>query len=243
MRFEHHSEIDSTSAEAARRGRAGDIDPVWIQADVQTKGVGRRGRAWSSRSGNLFCTGLFPIEGELAQAAKLSYAAALAVIETCDAYVAPETLALKWPNDVLLGGAKVAGILLESGTGPRGAWMSVGVGINLLTHPSDTPYPATNLAAHMRTQDPEAIPNSMSALAVLSERFTHWCSLYARAGFAPLQAVWSARAAGIGGSVTANLMSETLTGTLLGLSAQGELEVRLPDGRVRHISSGEVFLG
>ncbi len=242
MRFEHFNEIDSTSAELARRGRAGDVSPIWLQANLQTAGKGRRGRIWESQKGNLFCSGLFPIEdGDLESAARLSYAAALAAAQTCDAYIHPDLITIKWPNDILVDGAKAAGILLESGTGPAGPWLCVGVGLNLLSAPDNMPYRATCLSAHMRTDDPEEIPTAMGALATLARHFENWRKIYAKEGFAPIRAAWLARAAGLNGPVTARLMDRQVQGKFIGLSEKGELEVQEPSGTVTYISSGEVF--
>lgn len=242
MRFEHFTEIDSTSAELARRARAGDLSPVWIQAGKQTAGKGRRGRAWESQKGNLFCSGLFPIEdGDLEAAARLSYAAALAVAQTCDAFIPPDLIAIKWPNDILVSGAKAAGILLESGTGPAGEWLCVGIGLNLLNAPQDTPYPVTSLSAHMDVDDPEKIPTAMGALAILADCFESWRTIYSKEGFAPIREAWLARAAGLGQPITARLMSGDVRGTFIGLSKKGELKVQETGGAVTYISSGEVF--
>ena len=92
----------STNLEAKRIAESGDLSPVWIQSDVQTGGIGRRGRPWVSQSGNLFCTGLYPYDGALRDAARLSFAAALAVVDTLDRYIAPAHTKIKWPNDLLI---------------------------------------------------------------------------------------------------------------------------------------------
>ena len=145
MRIEHFETLDSTSREAERRAKGGPENGLWIQADQQSAGIGRRGRAWSSKPGNLFATGLYHHPQGPAHAALLSFAAALAVYDVLMAFAPDANVSLKWPNDVHIDGAKVAGILLQSGKSAGVDWISIGVGVNLLHHPDDTPYPATHI--------------------------------------------------------------------------------------------------
>src|ERR1700683_468668 len=142
--------LDSTNAEALRHAleHRGEISPLWITAREQTAGRGRRGNHWISPPGNLYATLLLKDVASPRHAPELSFVAALAVhdaILDC----APEVrnrLALKWPNDVLCGGGKLAGILLESHRLDAGLALAVGIGVNCLHHPSQTSYPATDLA-------------------------------------------------------------------------------------------------
>ena len=135
MQFVHFKTIDSTQSEAKRRANTGNLGALWISTESQSKGRGRRGREWVSETGNLYCTGLYPHGGDLASAARLSFAAALAVAQTLEQYIDPQLVSIKWPNDVLVDGKKVAGILLESGTYNDAIWVAVGIGINLVSHP------------------------------------------------------------------------------------------------------------
>ena len=237
MRFEHLAETDSTNEEAKRRALAGETGPLWIRADRQTAGRGRRGRRWSGGAGNLYATGLYRLEAQPARAAQLSFAAALAVADIAVAAgVDPEAVTLKWPNDVLVDGRKTAGVLLESGTAPGGGlWLAVGVGINLVDHPDDAERPATDLAAHGRALDPDA------ALEILAESFDAWRRRWAEHGFAPIRDAWLARAHGLGGQCVARLEDETLEGVFADLTAEGALRLDLKDGRRRFISAGDVF--
>ncbi|MEL6641121.1 MAG: biotin--[acetyl-CoA-carboxylase] ligase, partial [Pseudomonadota bacterium] len=129
------STVDSTMAEAARRAE-GITRPVWIMAQHQAAGRGRQGKAWVTPPGNLSATYLFRPNCAPAEAAKRSFLAANALYQALALFVEPEKLSLKWPNDVLLSGGKVAGILLESsGVGGQVDWLSVGIGVNLLHVP------------------------------------------------------------------------------------------------------------
>ena len=220
---------------------AGDAGDVWIQADIQTAGRGRLGRDWRSETGNLFCTGLFYHDGDLASAAQLSFVAAIATARLCKAFAPQLSPGIKWPNDVQIDGAKLAGILLESGTYNGRIWVSVGIGVNLLNHPDDLPYPATNLAAHIDSQDPEDIPNALAALAILAREFDSVRAAWLAGGMGAIRDEWLNCAVGMGQTVHAKLAKEQVIGTAFGLGDNGELKVRLPDGRVRLLSSGEVF--
>jgi len=229
-------EIDSTNAEARRRAETGRLDPVWIAARRQTAGRGRRGRAWASVQGNLHATGLFHLNASPAEAAQLSFAAALAAAETVEAACEPERVRVKWPNDVLVDGRKIAGLLLESApVSSGGLWLAVGVGINLAWAPDDAERPATSLLAEGGRLDVE------SALARLSARFDAWRARWAGEGFAPIRDAWLARAYGLGDPCEVRLDHETLHGRFADLEADGSLRLELRDGGRRSISAGDVF--
>ena len=149
--IERYDELDSTNAEARRRAEAGAIGPVWITAAIQTAGRGRRGRAWSTQAGNLAATLLTTTDRLPAEAAQLSFVAALAASDLADTCLGVGVARLKWPNDVLVHGRKAVGILVESGTRPDGRlWLAIGIGVNLAHAPSDVERPATAFAEHMR---------------------------------------------------------------------------------------------
>ncbi len=235
MRVEHLAEIDSTNEEARRRALAGERGPLWLRADVQTAGRGRRGRAWASAGGNLFATGLYTLDEGAREAAQLSFAAALSAAAVADAAGVAEAR-LKWPNDVLVAGRKVSGLLLESGAAPGGGlWLAVGVGINLASHPEDSERPATNLSAHGERLSPER------ALAILAEAFDAWLMRWRTEGFAPIRQAWLARAHALGERCQARLDGETVTGVFADLGADGALRLDLADGTRRHIAAGDVF--
>lgn len=246
MRFVHFEEIDSTNEEAKRRAEAGDLGPLWISAESQTLGKGRRGRDWASLKGNLFCTGLYQHPGDLASAAKLSFVVALAVAETLDAYVDPDIVQIKWPNDVLVNRQKISGILLESGTKDDQLWVVLGVGINLVSHPEKTTgLPATHVLAHIpddRLNDAEPIfTGAGPVMALLAARFKHWRDVYLETGFDRVRKAWTARAIGMNQAVTARLSDRTIEGTARGLDEEGALILELLNGQVEKIHAGDVF--
>lgn len=228
-RLIRHEKIDSTNSEARRLAEAGETGPVWITALHQTAGRGRRGRVWDSALGNLAATLLIrPARDNRAQ---LSFAAALAVADLAAHFAPAARIAVKWPNDVLADGRKLAGILLESGEG----WLAIGIGINLAAHPQGTEFPATSLAALGMTP-----PSPGHALEVLAGRFAHWYDCWMKDGFEPLRAAWLAQAGGLGGPIRARLPQEELVGVFEGIDADGALLLNR-DGQVRAISAGEVF--
>jgi len=238
LRFD---EIDSTNAEARRRAEAGEAGPLWITAARQTAGRGRRGRAWSSEPGNLAATLLTATRKSTGEAAQIAFVAALAAAELCDAWVPSSLVRIKWPNDVLVGGAKICGILIESGTMADGRlWLAVGCGVNLAHAPHDTPYPATSLAAHLKDGVVEA-PAPAEAMAGFAAAFGRWLRTWEESGFQPIADAWTARAVGLGGFCVARLGAETLEGTAEGLDADGALRLRMASGDVRRITAGDVF--
>lgn len=227
-RLVRHDQIDSTNSEARRLAEAGECGPLWITADRQTAGRGRRGRAWEQGEGNLAATLLIHPTGDFAQ---LSFAAALAVAEMAEAFAPSAAITVKWPNDVLADGKKLAGILLESGAG----WLAIGIGVNLVSHPEDTEFPATSLA-----QLGVAPPSSPEALALLAARFAHWYDAWMSRGFEALRTAWLARASGLGAPIRARLTHETRHGVFEGIDAAGALLLN-EQGTVHSITAGEVF--
>lgn len=236
-------EIDSTNAEARRRAGAGDVSSQWIVARHQTAGRGRRGREWNSDTGNLFATLLTLTSKPAAEAAQITFVAALAVADLLDAFAKPGTVSIKWPNDVMLDGVKSCGILVESGTQTSGAlWLVVGVGVNLAHAPEGTERPATSLAAHLRSDI--AYPPSVEAAAgVLAETFAVWMDRWETLGFQPILDAWTARTRGLDGPCVARLGHETVEGTAEGVAPDGALRLRTTDGALRLISAGDVFFG
>jgi BirA family biotin operon repressor/biotin-[acetyl-CoA-carboxylase] ligase len=233
-------EIDSTNAEARRRAEAGASGPLWITAERQTAGRGRRGRAWETGEGNLAATLLFTTAKPPAEAAQVSFVAALAVADLASAYVPASLVSLKWPNDPLIAGKKASGILVESGPSPNsGLWIAVGIGVNLASAPVAAERPATTFAAHM-TAPP---PKPLEALHQLVQAFERWRALWDSAGFPVIADAWTARAHGLGEACTARLGSETVEGVAEGLDPDGSLRLRLADGGIRRITAGDVFFG
>lgn len=235
--------LDSTNAEARRRAEAGETGPLWITAARQLQGRGRRGRAWETGNGNLAATLLTTTDRAPAEAANLSFVAALAVADLA-ASVVPETLVrLKWPNDVLVDGRKVSGILIESGSLPfERLWLAIGIGVNLATPPEAPERPATALADHLRP-DLAASPDPAAALEALAASLAEWARRWEAYGFAPIRQAWRERAFGLGQPCTARLAIETFEGVAEDLDDTGALVLRRSDGTRRTITAGDVFFG
>lgn len=233
VRLIRFDSLDSTNEEARRSAKTGDGGPLWITAGEQTKGRGRRGNLWVSESGNLFATLL--ITAPHVTAAQLGFAASLAAAETVALCAGNARVSLKWPNDVLLDGRKVAGILLEA-LG-RDA-LAIGIGINLLHHPEGTEAPATSVnAATGRAVDRD------DALGILAAQFAAWYGEWQSQGFAGLKPHWLMRASGLGGPIRARLPHGEVKGVFEDLDDDGALLLRTSDSGLARITAAEVFLG
>jgi len=227
--------VGSTNAEALRCARAGKKGPLWITARMQTAGRGRRGRTWISEPGNLYATLLLTDPTPSARAAQLSFVAALAVhdaITQLAPALAPR-LALKWPNDVLCGGRKAAGILIEA-EGSTPLIVAIGIGVNCRHHPEGTEYPATDLATAGADVNAEQLFTALSG--TMMGRLREW-----EAGFASIRIEWLRRAAGLGGDLRVRLGSREVSGRFEALDESGRLMLRRPDGTLETIPAGEVF--
>jgi BirA family biotin operon repressor/biotin-[acetyl-CoA-carboxylase] ligase len=238
VRLLAYDEIDSTNAEALRLLRAGERGPLWIAAERQSAGRGRRGRRWVSVPGNLHASLLLTDPGPAEHWPQLSFVAALAVHDAV-VEVAPEVrpmLELKWPNDLLLAGSKFAGILIEGeGSEEEGA-VAVGVGINCSAHPAETPYPATNLAAGGASV---AAAELFAALSIkMPGRLAQWNG---GNGFATIRTDWLARAAGLGENIRVGLADREIAGRFEGLDEAGCLVLIGPDGGKAAVTAGDVI--
>jgi len=231
--------VGSTNAEAFERARAGDHGPLWIVARRQTAGRGRRGRRWISEAGNLYASLLLVDPAPSPRAAELSLVAALGVHDALvdRAPVLGPRLKLKWPNDIVCDGAKLAGILVE-GEGTAGAPLTVaiGIGVNCAHHPADTSYPATDLAQAGAPVAPDELAQSL--MAAMAARLAEWDR---GAGFAATRAAWLARAVGLGESARVRLPEREIEGIVETLDEAGRLVVRLAGGRRERIAAGEMF--
>ena len=233
-----HDSIDSTNEEAKRLLAVGQVGPLWIAARRQTAGKGRQGRSWSSQPGNLAATYLAPFAGGPADAALLSFVAALAVADTFDNLAPGQNIALKWPNDVLLNGRKACGILLESfGNKDNSLYLAIGIGLNLSHHPGpdSTNWPPTSIEDETGTAPEFGLSLNLLALA-LSDRLQELSTQ----GFAATRQAWLGRAAHLGQDIQVRLPRETLTGRFAGLDTTGALVLEQPTG-TRLIAAGDVF--
>lgn len=237
-RIETFDTLGSTNEEALARARRGERGPLWIVARRQTAGRGRRARPWVSQAGNLYASLLLSDPCPPERAAELSFVAALAlhdaIVEAAPALGPRATL--KWPNDVLIDGAKVAGILVEGESARSALTAVVGIGVNCTSHPSDTPYPATNLAAAGAIVSAAAL---MQALArTMTSRLAQWDR---GGGFTLVRADWLKRAGGIGRDLRIVIGEREIVGAFETLDEAGRLVLRLPSGAIETIATGDVF--
>jgi BirA family biotin operon repressor/biotin-[acetyl-CoA-carboxylase] ligase len=219
--------LDSTNAEALRRAAAGETGPIWILALRQTAARGRRGRAWAAPAGNFGATLLMR---PAADPALRSFVAALGLFDAMVEITGrPALFALKWPNDVLLEGRKLAGILLE--TGPHGT-LAIGIGVNLATAPDrdglepDAVAPVSLGGATGSAVTPEEL------LDRLAPAVAAWEARLVAEGFAPLRRAWLARAARLGEEIVARLPGRRLTGRFETVDETGALVLATAGGRV-----------
>lgn len=233
--------LDSTNAEAQRLAGGGASHGAVIWAKRQTAGRGRMGREWVSADGNLFVTVLVSPTTSLDQCAQLSFVAALAVADTIEAIVPDASqVRCKWPNDVLVSGKKIAGVLLESFTTKelvsQRQWVAVGVGINVDNYPEHVLFPATCLR--------EAGVELISAKIVLSRfvhNFIHRYDQWEERGFAAIEKDWSKRAYQINQPVEVIVGDDRLSGTFVGIDKDGHLLLRGAKKKVQSIAAGDVF--
>jgi BirA family biotin operon repressor/biotin-[acetyl-CoA-carboxylase] ligase len=232
--------IGSTNAEALMRAAKGERGPLFIAAERQSAGRGRRGRAWVSEPGNLHATLLIADPATPAVSPQLCFVAALAlhdaVLDDC-AGLAPARLKLKWPNDLLFDGAKAAGILIE-GTALAGNRIAtaIGFGVNCKHHPADTPFPATDLARAGFDLSPASLLVKLGMR--MEERLKEWNR---GEGFGATRAAWLLRGQGIGDEIEVRLPQQNLNGIFESINEQGELVLRRPDGQLQAISAGDIF--
>ena len=235
-------QVGSTNAEAFALARAGENGPLWVMAHRQTAGRGRSGRKWASEPGNLHASLLLGLACPPTAVQQLSLLAGVAVIDAIAAAAAGTTIAnlrLKWPNDVLIDGAKCAGILPESHSGANatGLLAVIGVGINLAWHPQDLERAATHLAAHGVRLEPEAM------LAQLAGAMQHWLDVWDWGiGFAAIRTAWCERGGPTGETLTVDTGREKISGQFLDLAEDGALIMLDGNGRERRLTYGEVTI-
>ncbi len=230
--------VGSTNVEALALARAGEQGPIWVTAARQTAGRGRRGSEWASEPGNLYASLLLTDAAPSPHLPELCFVVALAVRDAICA-VAPAlqpALKLKWPNDLLLDGAKIVGILIEAERVGDATAVVIGIGINCAHHPEGTPYAATDLGAYGAAITPSQMFTALSAAMI--ERLRLWDR---GNRFAAVRDEWLAYAAGVGGDIVVRLPNRQLAGKFESLDEAGRLMLRLPQGNLEAITAGEVF--
>ena len=237
VRLIAHEVLISTNAEALALAGRGERGPLWVTAGRQTGGRGRRGRTWVSERGNLFASLLLTDAAPPEHWPELAFVAALAIHDAV-AEVARglrQQLFIKWPNDLLLAGNKFSGILIEGEAGERGA-VVVGIGVNCVSHPAETDYPATDLAAAGAEVTAESLFTMLSVKML--GRLAQW---NAGEHFSTIRADWLARAAGRGELLRLRLAEDQeLVGRFEDVDDAGRLVLSLPDGARKTVAAGDV---
>lgn len=235
-RHTHYETLGSTNAEALALARAGERGPLWITAARQTAGRGRRGNAWVSAPGNLYATLLLTEPCEPAVAPQLSFVAALALYDAllCFGPMLFPIMFLKWPNDLLIGRSKIAGILIEAESQPRFS-VAIGIGVNCTTHPDDTAFPASDLGEIGLRVTPRRLLVVLSTM--IGARLAQWRQ---GRGFADTRDDWLERAYGLGQDIKVRLPEREMSGRFEGLDEGGRLLLGV-EGTVITVTTGEVF--
>lgn len=234
--------VGSTQAEAAARAANGERGPLWIRADVQTAGRGRSGRDWQTPSGNFSATLLLTPGADATLLQQLSLVAGVAAADVLNGYLSEsgstERAQLKWPNDVLIGGAKAVGILVETSMVGREAMAFVGIGINLAITPELPGRAVTRLADHIA-----ATPTPSALLARLAPSMQDWLAVWDKGRrFSAIRAAWLDRALPAGAPISVNAGDGPVQGTFEGLDMDGALLLCDLSGRRRRFSWGDVTL-
>ncbi len=232
---EHHPSIGSTNDRALELARQGQGN-IWVVADEQLGGRGRSGRTWSSPVGNAYASLALVAPCEMALSPQLSFVAGVAIYHAVQSLTAcGHRLSIKWPNDLLLDGAKLSGLLLEGGISGGNFVMTVGIGLNLVTHPADTPYPATDLVeAGYRVERDDFI-------VALCIGFRHGLELWNKGqGFAAIRSAWLERAAFLNERITISSLGQPLQGIFETLDPQGRLVLATEQGQTV-IDAGDLY--
>jgi BirA family biotin operon repressor/biotin-[acetyl-CoA-carboxylase] ligase len=234
-----YDSVDSVVDEAKRLAQQGAEEGTLLWARQQTTGHGRLGRPWHSLPGNLYCALVLRPEEPAALAVQVSYVAAVSLAAAISNLAPPLIeVRFRWPNDVLLFDAKVAGIWLEAppASNDRYEWLVLGMAVNVESAPDDLDPPATSLWLEGA---PEVIVSDL--LEVFSRHFLSWINRWADEGLKPVHRAWSIRPHGLGEPLTLDLESEKLQGKFVELDEQGALHMELGNGQVRHISVRQFY--
>lgn len=230
--------VGSTNDEAAKLASDGAPSYTVVLADRQTAGRGRLGRQWRSKLGNLHASILLRPRCSLKTAAELSLLAGVALADILVEHGPDDVgLKLKWPNDVLIDGAKVAGILLESSSDKSGEFVHVilGIGVNLVWSPSDVSYPVTSLEAAGFAKQ-----SNVSWLAAYASHLAIWLDRWQQEGFACVREAWCARSYSSGHPIRLRLDQEEVDGRFVDLTEAGALLIECADGSLRELTAGDV---
>lgn len=236
VRIEFHDLVDSTNSLARTRAEAGAAAWTVIQAAEQSAGRGRRRSEWRSPPGNLYTSTILRPDPPLSGWPQLSFVAALAVVDVARALAPSATITVKWPNDVLANGLKLSGILLETTHAGSGGAVVVGVGVNVASHPRQTRYGATSIAALT-----SLTPSLDVVRAHYLNALTRWYDIWSARGFAAIREAWNQVAHGLGREVAVSDGDRPGSrGRLVGIDDEGRLMIEVRAGGIALISAGSL---
>lgn len=231
--------VGSTNDEVKLLLTQGAAEGTVVRAQRQTAGRGRRGRPWISEPGNLYCSLLLTPRCPLTQANQLSFVMAVAVGQTILPFLtSPEVLSYKWPNDLLLQKAKVAGILIEteSERGQLTEACVVGIGININVVPDHPVYLVTALNQHTELNLIQDV-----LFSALLDQIKHYYDVWQQEGFAPIREAWKKRAHGLGQNMIVRIGNQEMSGQFVDISPEGELLLKKQDGSISALMSAEIL--
>lgn len=230
-------DVGSTNDYLRECAEQGDSGNLWVTAERQLKGRGRRGRTWVSERGNLYASVLLINPADIKALSVVPLLSALALYDALLKSGVPKgDLEIKWPNDLLFKGQKLAGILLENQNINGKMALIIGMGVNLSEAPDNTPYPAASLWAAGHKLQP------LDVFSELNRAFDHWFTLWGGGQNAKaLVDAWCERAKGIGEPIQVNLSDRSINGIFVDIDATGQLLLQLPDNRTISIPTGDVF--
>jgi BirA family transcriptional regulator, biotin operon repressor / biotin---[acetyl-CoA-carboxylase] ligase len=228
----HYTTIDSTNLEARRLFAVNERGPLFLLADEQTAGKGRLDRTWASLRGNCYSTLVLPLEAELKAVPQVGFIAAVAVVEVLQSYnIQPK---LKWPNDVLIGGAKIAGILCEV-LSSQPLIVAIGCGINVAHSPIGLTYPTTCCVAEGATTERDSVFQSYR------NSLSYWFGMWDNGqNFSGVREAWLQYAIGIGETITMSNGTHHLTGVFETITEQGAVLLKPADGPPQILHAGDL---
>lgn len=236
----HHEVLESTNTEAFTLAQEGALHGEVVVAEAQTHGRGRRGRSWSSPAGtNLYCSVVLRPDVPPSRAAEVTLLAAVALAETLRE--AGAEASIKWPNDVLIGGKKVAGILTElSADVERVHFLVLGIGVNLNAAREDFPPEVAEVATSLMEARRHRVPRALFT-AALWARLEEWLERWSEEGFGPVREAWRRLSSTLGQHVVVKSEGRELVGVAEDIDASGALVV-VADGRRERVLAGDVEL-
>ena len=240
MRIIHLKNVDSTNDEVIRLAQMGEALPFWVVADEQTNGRGRRGRHWQGLDGNLFASGIYEFSQKPAEIATLSFVVSYSLFETLCEYIDKDRIALKWPNDILVDGKKISGILLESQIKNQILKLVIGVGLNIIHAPIISDY--STIAIKDCLADQTIILDKIKILDNFLQKFAINLLEWQKYGAPPIIERWKKFAFNVNKTIEIVQGNATINGKLIDISPCGEIILRKEDGALININAGEMLL-